>query len=118
MGDGRPSTMNPKPSAMSPVRESKPAHEITAARNDLLVVDPHVAAAREDVDVGARFPGRAGLAAEGSAKGEMDAGDLLVLQQHADRVLERDVGADRELADAVAVLVGVAVLPELPLEIL
>ena len=32
--------------------------------------------------------------------------------------LERDVGAEGELADAIAVLVGVAVVPELPLEIL
>ena len=31
---------------------------------------------------------------------------------------ERDVGAERQLADAVAVLVGVAVVPELALELL
>ena len=68
--------------------------------------------------MGARLPGRAGLAAVGIAEGEVDAGDLLVLQQHADHVLERDVGAEGELADAVAVLVGVAVVPELLLEIL
>jgi len=47
----------------------------------------------------------------------VDTGDLLVLQQDADHVGKREVGAERELADAVAVLVGVAVSVELALEI-
>ena len=70
----------------------------------------HVAVAREDVDVRRRFPVGARLAAARVAEGEVDAGNFLVLQQVADHVAERDVGAEGELADAVAVLVGVAVV--------
>ena len=65
-----------------------------------------------------RFPVGAGLAAVGIAEREVDAGDLLVLQQDADHVAEREVGAEGQLADAVAVLVGVAVAPELLLQLL
>ena len=53
----------------------------------------------------------------GIAEREVDAGDFLVLQQDADHLAEPEVGAERELADAVAVLVGVAVAPEVALEI-
>src|ERR1700716_2867744 len=113
-----PSAMSHQPSAIDSSLQSETAHDVTAACDDLLIVDPDVAAAREHVDVRARFPRRAGLAPVRVAEGEVDAGDLLVLQQHADHVLERDVGAEGELADATAVLVGVAVLPELLLEIL
>src|SRR3954468_16323939 len=74
--------------------------------------------AREGTDVRARFRRRAGLAAIGIAEGEVDARHLLVLQQHADHVAQRQVGAERKLADAIAMLVGVAVLPEFLLEIL
>src|SRR2546430_17343617 len=47
----------------------------------------------------------------------MDARQLFVLQQDPDHLVQRDVGAEGELADAVAVFVGVAVLPELLLEV-
>ena len=57
------------------------------------------------------------LAAVGIAEREVDAGDLLVLQQDADHLAEAEVGAERELADAIAVGVGVAVVPEVALEI-
>jgi len=47
----------------------------------------------------------------------VDAGDLFVLEEDADHALDAEVGAERKLTDAVAVLVGVAVVPELALEI-
>ena len=64
-----------------------------------------------------RLPGRPGLAAVRITEREVDAGHLFILQQDADHRIERDVGAERELADAVAVLIGVAVRPELALQV-
>src|SRR4029079_15665102 len=66
----------------------------------------------------ARLPWRAGLAAVGVAEGDEDPRNLLVLQQDADHLAEGDVGAERQFADPVAVLVGVAVGPEFALEVL
>src|SRR5262245_34999419 len=99
------------------MRDSERSEAIPAARNHLLAVDPDVAVAGEDVDVGARLPRGAGLAAVRIAEREVDAGELLVLQQNADHPLERQIGAERQLADTIAVLVGVRVLPELPFEV-
>ena len=59
----------------------------------------------------------AGVLAVRIAERDVDAGELLVLQDVADHFLELDVGADRELADAIRVLVGVRVLPEIALEL-
>ena len=61
----------------------------------------------------ARIPVRAGVRAVGIAERDVDAGDLFVLQNVADHVVHGDVGADGELAHAVAVLIGMAVAPEL-----
>src|SRR6267378_8144413 len=98
--------------------ETKSVQKIPSMADYLLVVYPDIAGAGEDVDVRARFPGRAGLTAVRIAEGEVDPRDLLVLQQHADHVVERDVRAERQLADLVAVGVGMAIVPEFPLEIL
>ena len=65
-----------------------------------------------------RLPVGAGLAAVGIAEREVHAGDLFVLQQDPDHVGEREVGAEREFADAVAERIGVAVVPELAFELL
>ena len=64
-----------------------------------------------------RLPVGVRLAAVGIAEREVHAGHLLVLQQDADHLAQAEVGAERQLADAVAVLVGVAVVPEVVLEI-
>ena len=74
--------------------------------------------AREHVDVRARLPVGVRLAAVGIAEREVHARHLLVLQQDADHVAETEVGAERELADAIAVGVGVAVVPEILLQVL
>ena len=64
------------------------------------------------------MPVGAGMHAVGVAEREVDAGELLVLQDVADEPRELDVGADREFAHAVRVLVGVGVGPERVFEIL
>ena len=63
--------------------------------------------------VGCGLPGGAGVSAVGVAEGDMDAGELFILEDVADDALDADVGADGELADAVGVGVGVGVGPEI-----
>src|SRR4051794_31906280 len=46
-------------------------------------------------------------------EGDVNAGDLLVLENVADDIAHGDIGADGEFADSVAVLVGMAIGPEL-----
>ena len=53
---------------------------VVAFGYDLVVVDPDVAVAGEDVDVRFGFPVGVSLAAVGVAKGDMDAGKFFVLQ--------------------------------------
>ena len=91
---------------------------IAASGDDLHIVDPHIAVAREHVDMGLRFPVGTGLAAVGIAEGQMNTGNFFVLQQDADHVGEGEVGAERQLPYPVAVGVTVAVLPEFLLQLL
>ena len=49
----------------------------------------------------------------GIAEGDVDAGELLVLQDVADDLVNPEVGADGELAYAVGVFIGVGVGPEI-----
>src|SRR6266700_3945617 len=48
----------------------------------------------------------------------MDAGEFSVLMDVADDAFDAEVGADGEFADAIGVLVGVGVGPEIGLELL
>ena len=80
--------------------------------------EPDVEAEADDIDVGAGAPGSAGVFAVGIAEGDVDAGKFLVLEDVADDAVDADVGADGEFADAVGVLVGVGVGPEVVLELL
>ena len=82
------------------------------------VAQPDVEFQADYVDVGGGLPGRSGVGAVGVSEGDVDAGELLVLQDVADDVVYADVGADGELAYAVGVLVGVGVGPEVALEVL
>src|SRR5260370_7042018 len=59
-----------------------------------------------------------GLAAVGIAECNVHAGEFFVLQQDADHPRKPEVGAERQLADTVAVLVGVAITPEFVFQIL
>src|ERR1019366_8451532 len=89
-----------------------------SAAHNLAAVDPDVEIAAHDVDVGRRVPVRAGMRAVRIAERDVNAGDFLVLENVADYVVNGDVGADGEFAHAVAVLIGVAVAPELGFEFL
>src|SRR5258708_4619753 len=82
-------------------------------RHDLLFVEPDVEEAADAVNMGRTLPGLAGVLAIGMAEGDVDAGEFLVLQDVADDAGAGEVGADGELADAVGVLVRVAILVEL-----
>ncbi len=72
----------------------------------------------DNVDVRAGTPGRAGVLAVGIAESDVDAGELLVLQNVADDALDAEICTNRKLADAVGVLVGVGVGPEVGFELL
>src|ERR1035441_7986148 len=89
-----------------------------SAAHDLAAVDPNVEIAAHDVDVGRRIPVRPGVRAVRIAERDVNAGDLLVLENVADDVVNGDVGADGEFAHAVAVLVGMTVAPELGFQLL
>src|SRR5579884_796676 len=80
--------------------------------HDLQAVDPDIESAADHVDVGGGIPVGAGVRAIGIAKGDVDAWNLLVLKDIADNVPNGDIRADGELADTVAVLVRMAVTPE------
>src|SRR5438477_6447338 len=86
--------------------------------HDLQAIDPDVEFASDHVDMRARVPLRASVLAIGIAEGDVNAGELLILQDVADHVFQFDVGADGELAHAIAILVSVGVFPEILLELL
>src|SRR5216684_5006799 len=96
--------------------EAEVVELVAAFGDDLVLVDPDVAVAGEDVDVGAGFPVGVGLAAVGVAEGDVHAGEFFVLKEDADHFREAEVGAESELAYAITVFVGVAVVPELLFE--
>src|SRR5262249_13835586 len=81
-------------------------------------IDPDIEIAPHDVDVGRRIPVRTRVRAVRIAERDVYAGNLFVLENIADHVVNRDVGADGEFAYAVAVVVGVAVAPELGFQFL
>ncbi len=62
------------------------------------------------------YHSRAGMRAVGIAERDMDAGIFFVLQNLPDQVLKLNVRPDGELADAIAVFVGVGVAPEVVFE--
>ena len=100
------------------LREAEVVELVFAFGDDLVGVDPDVAPAGQHIDVGFGFPVGVGLAAIRVPKRNVHAGKLLVLEQDADHFRKAEVGAEGQLADAVAVFVGVAVVPEFLLQIL
>lgn len=63
--------------------------------------------------MGGALPRLAGVFAIRVAEGDVDAGEFFVLQNMADNVRAGEVRADRKFADAVRVLVRVAIRVEL-----
>src|SRR5664279_6339578 len=62
-----------------------------SAAHDLAAVDPDVEIAAHDVDVGRRVPVGAGVRAVGVAKGDVNAGNFLVLEDVTNDVVDGDV---------------------------
>src|SRR5215831_3426005 len=91
-------------------------HEELAPAHDLLVIDPDIELPADNVDVCRRVPVRPGVRAVGIPERDVYSRVFLVLQDLADYVLQVNVGADRKLAHAVAIGVGVGVLPEIILQ--
>src|SRR5450631_2191239 len=80
--------------------------------------EPDVEAEADDVDVRAGAPGGAGMLAVWIAEGDVDSGELLVLEDVADDALNAEVGADGKLAYAVGVFIGMRVGPEILFKLL
>src|ERR1700691_932467 len=70
-----------------------------------------------NIDVRGRVPVGARVLAIRVPESDVDAGELLVLKNLSDYMSQLDIGADGELADQVAVLVGVRVGPEFLLQL-
>ena len=87
-----------------------------ALLHDLPPVYPDIELAANHVDVRAGVPLRSRVLSIRIAEGDVDAGEFLVLQDLADYVGQFNIGADGELAYAVAVFVGVGVRPEILLQ--
>src|SRR5664280_3586016 len=84
-----------------------------ALLHDLLAVNPDIEVRAHHVNVGAGIPLRASVRAVGVSESNVQAGKFLVLQDLPDDVLEFKVRSDGELADEMAILVGVGIGPEL-----
>ena len=69
-----------------PVSDAITRDQKPPVSHDLLVVHPDVEVRADDVDVRRRIPVGAGVRAVGVAEGDVDAGELLVLQDVADDV--------------------------------
>src|SRR5437879_1694944 len=91
---------------------------VAAFFDDLVVVDPDVALAGEHVDMSLGFPVSVSLAAIGIPESEVHSGEFFILKQNPDHFGQSKVGAESELANPVAIFVGVAIAPEFLLQIL
>src|ERR1700731_2307552 len=92
-----------------------------ALTHDLLFVlralEPDVEVQPHHVDVSRRSPLRARVLAIRVPERNVDARELLVLQDVADHMRYADVGADSKLTHPVRVLIAMRVLPELVLQL-
>jgi hypothetical protein len=69
--------------------------------HDLLFFDPYVESQTDNIDMRSRCPGSARVLAIRIAEGNVDAGELLVLEDVADDILDAEIGANGELAYAI-----------------
>src|ERR1700745_923865 len=87
-------------------------HLVMTLGYNLILVNPYVAITGQNVDVRFRFPVGMGLASVRIAKGDVYSGKFFILQQNSDHFRQAKVCSERQLAYAVAVLVGMAILPK------
>ncbi len=88
-------------------------HQELPLAHDLLVVHPDIKLPTDDINMRGRIPIRAGVCTIRIPKCNMHSGILLVLQNLANHFFQIDVRPNGKLADAIAVLVGMGVLPEI-----
>src|SRR5690349_16457401 len=77
---------------------SEDIKEEFSVAHDLPPIDPNIELSPHHVDVRCRIPVGAGVRSVGIAERDVDAGNLLVLQDVADYVTHPDIGADGKLA--------------------
>src|SRR5436190_20335887 len=92
-----------------PRRGSARSHQKLSALHHLLAIKPDVEIAADAVDMCFGKPLGAGVLGVGMTKGDVHSRDLFVLQNVADNVRAGGVGANREFADTIAVLVSARV---------
>src|SRR4029077_6397449 len=91
-------------------------HQKLSIAHDLLVVQPDIKLPSHDVNIGRRIPLCPGMRSIRVSKRNMHSGILLILQNLSDHVLQINIRPDGELPNAVAVLVGVWIPPEICLQ--
>ncbi len=106
------------PGCFSPLGQPEAVEQIAALTNHLLFVDPDIASARQHVHMRSRTPRCMRLAAVRIAESKMHARQFLILQQHTNHVGQAEVRAEGQFANAVAVLIRVAIFPEFLFQIL
>src|SRR6266403_876995 len=67
---------------------------IAALGDDLVSINPDIAVASQDVNMGAGFPVGVGLAAVRVTEGDVHAGKFFVLKENADHLGEAEVSAE------------------------
>src|SRR5580693_208159 len=86
--------------------------------HNLLTIHPNIKLPPYHVDVGRRIPLRSSVRPVRIAKGNVYSRILLVLQNLPNHVLQFDIRANRELAHAITILVGMGVAPEITLQVM
>src|SRR5579862_3550234 len=81
--------------------------------HDLLVIHPDVELPSHNINVCGRIPLRSRVRTVRISERNVHPGIFLILQNLPNHILEIDIGANGELAHAVAILIGVRVLPEI-----
>jgi hypothetical protein len=83
-------------------------YELTASHH-LFAIEPDIEITADAVDVGLRNPVRAGVLGVRVTKSDVDAGNFFILQNVANDMRARRVGANGKFADTVAVFVSAGV---------
>jgi len=80
--------------------------------DNLIAVDPHIAIPGQHVHMCLRFPVCVRLASVWIAERDVYAGEFFVLQKNSNHLRQPKVCSERQLTDAVAVLIRLAIVPK------
>src|SRR5450631_4021646 len=103
-------SMNFLESALGCDQEPSITHDLFRSRFGF---QPDVKTQSNDINVCSRTPRCAGVFAIGIAEGDMDAWKFFVLQDIAYHSFHAEIGADRELSDAIRVFICVGIIPKI-----